>query len=103
MRNAVAVLQPTLFEGGSGGGAIYDAVSLNVSDIVSDIEISKEIFSKDLILYFSVGDSNNLAENCTGIERKLYFIDTLVEQGNSNMQKIGLTLLDAIYYAAFNK
>lgn len=42
MKNACAVIQPTLFEGGPGGGAVYDAVALDVPAIVSDIPVNRE-------------------------------------------------------------
>jgi glycosyltransferase involved in cell wall biosynthesis len=40
---ATAVVQPTLFEGGPGGGTIYDAVSLGRPTIVSDLPANREI------------------------------------------------------------
>lgn len=43
MKNAIAVVQPTLFEGGPGGGAVYDAVSLGVPALVSDIPVNREL------------------------------------------------------------
>src|SRR5262249_55024043 len=43
MRAAVAVIQPTLFEGGPGGGAVYDAVALGKRVVLSDIPINREI------------------------------------------------------------
>ncbi len=43
IRGALALLQPTLFEGGPGGGAVYDAVSLGTPSIVSDIAVNREI------------------------------------------------------------
>ena len=39
LRNSVALIQPTLFEGGPGGGAVFDAVSLGVPCIVSNIKV----------------------------------------------------------------
>jgi len=43
MRLAVAVVQPTLFEGAPGGGAIWDAISLGRPTVVSDISVNREI------------------------------------------------------------
>ncbi len=43
MRAALAVVQPTLFEGGPGGGSVFDAVALGVPAIVSDIPVNLEI------------------------------------------------------------
>jgi glycosyltransferase involved in cell wall biosynthesis len=43
MKSAIAVVQPSLFEGGSGGGVVYDAVGLGAPVIVSDIPVNREI------------------------------------------------------------
>lgn len=59
--NSVALIQPTLFEGGPGGGAVYDAVALGKSVIMSDININFEVES-DKKTYFSKLDSYSLAK-----------------------------------------
>lgn len=59
MKNALAVVQPTLFEGGPGGGASYDAISLGVPVIASDIPVNKEMNHGD-VTYFSVGNLDEL-------------------------------------------
>lgn len=43
MQRSLAVIQPTLFEGGPGGGAVYQAISLNVPAVVSDITVNRKI------------------------------------------------------------
>jgi glycosyltransferase involved in cell wall biosynthesis len=43
MKNCVAVIQPTEFEGTPGGLSVYDAISLGVRTIVSDIPVNREI------------------------------------------------------------
>jgi glycosyltransferase involved in cell wall biosynthesis len=60
LRGAVALIQPTLFEGGPGGGAVYDAVSLGVPCIVSDIEVNLEL-NEAGVRFFHAGDSADLA------------------------------------------
>lgn len=45
MRRAIAVVQPTLFEGQPGGGSIYDAISLGKRTILSNIPVNLEIAS----------------------------------------------------------
>jgi len=59
MKNACAVIQPTRFEGGPGGGAVYDAVSLDVPAIVSDIPVNREVAGT--IEFFPAGDAIALA------------------------------------------
>jgi glycosyltransferase involved in cell wall biosynthesis len=51
MKLAEAVVQPTLFEGGPGGGAVYDAVALGCPTLVSDIAINREI-EDEVTLFF---------------------------------------------------
>ena len=60
MKNACAVVQPTRFEGGPGGGAVYDALSLGAPVIVSDIPVCREIQSSN-VLFFPAGNSVALA------------------------------------------
>jgi len=43
LRGAIAVLQPTWFEGGRGGGAVTDALVLGVPALLSDIAVNREI------------------------------------------------------------
>lgn len=59
MRGAIALIQPTLFEGGPGGGAVYDAVGLGQRSIVSDIPVNTEI-DDPMVTFFKVGDAESL-------------------------------------------
>jgi glycosyltransferase involved in cell wall biosynthesis len=64
MRGAIALLQPTLFEGGPGGGSTYDAVALGVPVILSDIPVNREVEGQvegNGISYFAAGDPEALA------------------------------------------
>jgi glycosyltransferase involved in cell wall biosynthesis len=45
MKSSIALIQPTLFEGGPGGGSAYDAISLGLPVILSDIEVNRELDS----------------------------------------------------------
>jgi glycosyltransferase involved in cell wall biosynthesis len=60
MRSSVAVIQPTLCEGGPGGGSVYDAIALGVPVILSDIPINLEIRETG-VSYFKSGDADSLA------------------------------------------
>lgn len=62
LKNSIALIQPTLYEGGPGGGSVYDAVSLGVPVIVSDIEVNREIEADNTILFFEATNSKDLAE-----------------------------------------
>jgi len=61
LRSALAVVQPTLFEGGPGGGAVFDAVALGVPAIVSDISVNLEV-TDPAVCFFRQGDAEHLAQ-----------------------------------------
>lgn len=58
--HSVALIQPTLFEGGPGGGATYDAIAFSRPAIISDIDINKEI-NDPLVTFFQVNNHTDLA------------------------------------------
>ncbi len=60
MLRSKAVIQPTLFEGGPGGGSVYEALALGVPVLMSDIPVNKEIINP-LAYFFKAGDENSLA------------------------------------------
>ena len=62
MRNSVALIQASLFEGGPGGGSSYEAVSLNVPIFASNIKVNREMGQSKNIKYFNPHDVNNLAD-----------------------------------------
>lgn len=73
IKAAVAVIQPTLFEGGPGGGSVYDAVSLGVRAIVSDIPINYELpLRKDYLVTFKTRDATDLVEKMQAFLEKPY-------------------------------
>lgn len=61
LKGAVALVQPTRFEGGPGGGAAYDAIGLDVPVIASDIPVNLEI-DCGRVAFFAVGDVADLAK-----------------------------------------
>lgn len=60
MQNCIALVQPSLFEGGPGGGSVFLAASLGVPCICSDIPVNREI-SYANTQFFRAGDSVDLA------------------------------------------
>ena len=98
MKNAIAVIQPTLFEGGPGGGAVYDALSLGVRVILSDIEVNKEVPPEEDIIFFKVGSEIDLAEKIKTIQHStLKKPAELIYKSKVNIDK-----LSAIYEKLFN-
>ncbi len=60
MKHSVALIQPTMFEGGPGGGSAYEAVALGKRVLLSDIAVNREIDAGD-VRFFPVGDHAALA------------------------------------------
>jgi glycosyltransferase involved in cell wall biosynthesis/GNAT superfamily N-acetyltransferase len=69
LKGAVALIQPTLFEGGPGGGAAYDAIGLDVPVIASDIPVNLEIDCGQ-IAFFRAGDAEALSVLMEGALRR---------------------------------
>jgi glycosyltransferase involved in cell wall biosynthesis len=99
MRGALAVLQPTLCEGGPGGGAVYDAVSLGVPALVSDIAVNREIEEPE-VSFFPVGQAAALAaalhERCRRGPAEPQAAAVLLERGRQRRARCGLALMEAI-------
>lgn len=100
MKWCTAVIQPTLFEGGPGGGSVYDAISLGCRAIVSDINVNREIdIGSDQISYFKTRDVESLAEQMLILEKQSYHFpspENLYQQSKKATEKLGMKLQDAI-------
>ncbi len=59
LRGAIALIQPTAFEGGPGGGSVFDATALGVPTVVSDIPVNREI-AEHVTAYFPLDDVDAL-------------------------------------------
>ena len=59
MRNCIALIQPTEFEGQPGGLSVNDAVAIGVRTIVSDIPVNREI-EEWVTSYFPLNDIDAL-------------------------------------------
>lgn len=91
LRGCAVLLQPTLFEGGPGGGSVYEGIGLGVPSVVSDIPVNREINQGD-VRFFHAGDSADLAEkiaqvltNCAPRPAR----DALLVQGDANLTRLG--------------
>lgn len=104
MRKAFAVLQPTLFEGGPGGGAVYNAVALGIPAIVSDIPVNLEMDS-ETITYFKTGSVDDMVskmEQLTVSKGKQYSKNELIMMGQGQSEHLADALLEAISYIIEN-
>jgi glycosyltransferase involved in cell wall biosynthesis len=98
MRGAVAVLQPTLFEGGSGGGSVYEAVGIDTPVIVSDIAVNREIADEG-VEFFPVGSAQHLAELMDaklGAPKSRVDDDVLLERAAMRRERLAAALMRAI-------
>jgi len=104
MKHAVAVVQPTLFEGGPGGGAVYDAISLDVPALISDIPVNRELESQGFsIQFFDPANAQALAGLM--LERLRQPADqrkdavTLIKEGHLRRRAVGEVLMKSIQAA----
>jgi len=99
LKHSVALIQPTLFEGGPGGGAVYDAFSLGIPAIVSDIPINRELPPNESITFFPAGDATALAarmQEQLAKPRQNVEPKTLLASGQKRRLAAGAVLWNAI-------
>ncbi|HXN89016.1 MAG TPA: glycosyltransferase family 1 protein [Methylocella sp.] len=101
LRNSLALIQPTLFEGGPGGGAVYDAVGLGVPALVSNIEVNQEVDCGD-VRFFEAGNPNELAQLMLdllqGEPLRRPDSDELLKAGTTRLVRCGSVLLEALAF-----
>ena len=61
LKHAVALVQPTLFEGGPGGGATYEAVALGQRVLLTNLPVNREVDDGD-VRFFPPSDHVALAK-----------------------------------------
>lgn len=101
MRDAVAVLQPTLFEGGPGGGSVYNAVALGVPAIVSDLPINREI-DDERVSFFAPGSAEALADRMEAALRTKHAPlspSVLLERSAVRQKQLGAALRQLVEHA----
>lgn len=106
MKKSLAVLQPTLFEGGPGGGSVYDAVSLGVPAIVSDIPVNREIENEENLFYFEAGSASDLADKIKSFLQKDIrrpAKEELIARGEKRKRLTAERLLEAVDYVRTKK
>lgn len=91
----------TLFEGGPGGGAVYDGIALGSRCLVSDIEVNREINEPE-ISFFSAKDPAALAALMAEVLSDPCAVrpsaERLAERGRARRVACGEQLLAAIRY-----
>lgn len=101
MHKALAVIQPTLFEGGPGGGSVREAIARDIPVIVSDIPVNREI-GDNQATFFKAGSAVDLAEKMERIlkldQLKRPSKSVLLERGRTYAEAKGKRLIEAISY-----
>jgi glycosyltransferase involved in cell wall biosynthesis len=102
MAKAVAVIQPSLFEGGPGGGAVYDAVAAGVPAIVSNIGVNLEIGDEENVVFFEARSCDDLALKMKSIAGSVRSCESLVSKTRmrTRLAYAGQILLAAIDHAS---
>lgn len=98
LKNCIGIIQPTLFEGGPGGGAVYESVAYGLPSIVSDIPVNKEL-DDETVTFFKTGSPEDLAEKMIyvfNLEKKQYTVDDLIIKNKKSLLKMGEQILCAI-------
>jgi len=98
LKRSVALVQPTLFEGGAGGGATRDAIAIGKRAIVSDIKVNGELQS-DLVTFFKAEDAYSLAASMTRmLSSREQAVDTeaLRAAEKARLLQLGDVLFDVI-------
>ncbi|MBP2655828.1 MAG: glycosyl transferase group 1 [Firmicutes bacterium] len=106
MYDAIAVLQPSLFEGTPGGGSVREAVSLGIPSIISDIPVNKELTDKEVI-FFRTGSVEDLAEKMVRVIPRALITPpetTILEaKAKARAQVRGEKLLEVISYVKMSR
>lgn len=101
VKRAIALIQPTLFEGGPGGGAVSDAIALGVPAIVSNIPVNMEIDCGD-VTYFEASNPSDLAVKMLAQLDIAHFpkdIAKLMQQGLERRFLCGETIINIAHKA----
>lgn len=105
IKNSVALLQPTRFEGGPGGGSVYDAVALGVPIIVSDIPVNREVLGAN-VHFFKCGDALDMKDKIVSFlnhSPNRPGKNELIENGIRNRHQLGKKLIEAALFSLNEK
>lgn len=94
LQGSIALIQPTRYEGGPGGGSVYDAIGLGVRALVSDIPVNREIDTGE-VSFFEVGNADDLAAKLEATLSSPHTPPdphTLVAEGNRRLVALGSSI-----------
>lgn len=96
LKGALMLWQPTRFEGGPGGGSVYEAIGLGVPAVVSDLQINREL-DQGIFTLFETGNPEALAEAALGMIKNAHArpsINTLRQQATRNLGRMGMAITE---------
>ncbi len=96
LKQSVALVQPTLFEGGPGGFAVYESVAFGIPSIVSDISVNQEL-DDETVRFFKTGDAEDLAQKMKLVcesPKKEYSNQELIDKNKKSLVKLGNEILN---------
>ena len=97
-----ALIQPTKFEGGPGGGSVYMSTAYGIESIISDIDVNKEIQNENLVTFFKVSNFEDLATKMINhLEKKRIHLspDNIEHKNKAGLKKLGEAVLNSIEMA----
>ena len=100
LKQSVALVQTTLFEGGPGGFAVYESVAFGVPSIVSDISVNQEL-DDETVRFFKTGDAEDLAQKMKLVcesPKKEYTNQELIDKNKKSLVKLGTEILNILNY-----
>lgn len=98
MKKAIAVINTTLFEGGPGGGSVWDACALGIRSIISDIKVNLEI-NNDLVSFFKTSNADDLCKKMIQLLQlppPKYETKILINKTSKNIDLLGNSLYKII-------
>lgn len=98
MKGSVALIQPTLFEGGPGGGSVYDAIAIGVPVILSDIEVNKEVEGNNVYFFITKNEQDlyqKMSKVILDIPQRGSNV-MLEKQGKERIERLGVVLMKAL-------
>ena len=98
MKKSIAVVNTTLFEGGPGGGCIWDSCALGIRSIISDIPVNLEI-KDNLVHFFKKGNADDLCNKMIELLTNplpIYTKEELLAKSQENINILGDKLIDII-------
>ncbi len=97
MKQSIGIIQPTLFEGGPGGGAVYNALCLGICCLISDISVNREIEGYNTVSFFDPTDYKHLADLMIDHMNDEHEDDEIIDNRvKNNKLRLGKYLLENI-------